>query len=107
MNSTMLIPKCSSTIVLRPILALDSQSSTVEYDALTTNSTWAYVCESKDYKRKLGNDDMNKPTSIPSSFTRLLRSSTRLASLSFRLPPTRTSLTELVPSEDSMYSGYL
>jgi hypothetical protein len=39
MNSTMLMPKCSSTIVLRPMLALESQSSMTEYGAFTMNST--------------------------------------------------------------------
>jgi hypothetical protein len=42
-NSTILIPKCSSTIVLRPMLALDSQPSTSEYDAFITNWTWLYT----------------------------------------------------------------
>lgn len=39
MNSTTLIPKCSSTIVLIPILARDSQLSIRGYEAFTTNST--------------------------------------------------------------------
>ena len=43
MNSTMLIPKCSSTIVLNPMLALESQSSTTAYGALMMNSTWDWT----------------------------------------------------------------
>ena len=42
MNSTMLMPKCSSTIVLRPILARERRSRISGNDALTTNSTWSY-----------------------------------------------------------------
>ena len=38
-SSTTLIPKCSSTIVLRPILARESHPNTSECDALITNST--------------------------------------------------------------------
>lgn len=39
MNSTTLMPKCSSTIVLRPMLALDSQLSIWGYEALIIIST--------------------------------------------------------------------
>lgn len=39
MNSTTLIPKCSSTIVLSPMLARASQRSISAYGAFTTNST--------------------------------------------------------------------
>lgn len=40
MSSTTLMPKCSSTIVLKPMLARDSHRSMSGYEAFTTNSTW-------------------------------------------------------------------
>ena len=41
MYSTMLIPKCSSTIVFSPMLASPSSSKMREYGAFTTNSTYS------------------------------------------------------------------
>jgi hypothetical protein len=38
-NSIILMPKCSSTIVLKPMLERDNQPSTVGKEAFTTNST--------------------------------------------------------------------
>ena len=70
MNSTMLIPKCSSTIVPSPMLARPSQPSMSGNDAFTTNRTWSCT---------------------PSSRASSRRFSTRVASPTFRLPPTRTS----------------
>jgi hypothetical protein len=41
MSSTTLIPKCSSTIVLSPIVALDNQVNISEYGALMISVTFA------------------------------------------------------------------
>lgn len=43
MNSTTLIPKCSSCIVFKPTLALPNRSTTIPYGAFTTNSTESYA----------------------------------------------------------------
>ena len=45
MNSTILIPKCSSTIVLTLMLAAPSQCRSSEYDALTVN--WTCFCKTR------------------------------------------------------------
>lgn len=43
MNSTTLIPKCSSCIVFKPTPALPNRSTTIPYGAFTTNSTESYA----------------------------------------------------------------
>lgn len=101
MNSTIFMPKCSSIMVLNPILAFESQDSTVGYGALIKNSTWSWVIYQIRHstRRKKG-----VLTDMPISLTSWRRFCTRSASSSFLLPPIRTSLILLLPF---LYSEWL
>lgn len=72
-NSTTLIPKCSSTIVLSPAVAAANHVNSSEYGALTTNSTASY---SSLISLVLSPGSIGR-TSISSSLMSLLRVLTR------------------------------
>ena len=100
MNSTTLIPKCSSTIVCKPTLARARYESMSEYGALTANSTWS--CDACISHRAYSLYAF-AVTSTSSSFASARKPSTRAASSALRLPPMSTSRTP--SSEDDLYSG--
>ena len=97
MNSTTLIPKCSSCMVFKPKEAFPSRATTSPYGALTTNSILSYSSASLNYvvSRRI--------TSTPSLFADAFRSLTLASSFGCLAPPIMTSLN--FPRRSGLFSN--